>query len=67
TVNQIAKTLKPRAKRINQRFFDPSISCLQDVQQYIPAKGACAPTLGSWDLEKAGSLENFMTPELENS
>ncbi|MBY4639849.1 hypothetical protein K6L44_07580, partial [Gluconacetobacter entanii] len=24
TVNQIAKTLKPRAKRINQRFFDPS-------------------------------------------
>ncbi|WP_231866551.1 hypothetical protein, partial [Acetobacter malorum] len=26
TVNQIAKTLKSRAKRINQRFFDPSTS-----------------------------------------
>ncbi|WP_211583289.1 hypothetical protein, partial [Gluconobacter kondonii] len=25
TVNQIAKSLKSRNKRINQRFFDPSI------------------------------------------
>ncbi|MBY4639444.1 ADP-glyceromanno-heptose 6-epimerase, partial [Gluconacetobacter entanii] len=46
TVNQIAKTLKPRAKRIHQRFFDPStwLDQREDIEAIIHM-GANSSTL----------------------